>query len=51
MEEYCRVAYDTDDNIKRRMRFAYWVIHAKTHTKEYVIVIAFPRQYWLCEHA
>jgi hypothetical protein len=48
-----RVRQDTDDNIIRRMRFAWWITKAThTHThSEYVILIAFPRQQRLRERA
>jgi hypothetical protein len=41
----------TDDNIIQRMRFAYWITKATDTHSEYVILIAFPRQKWLCERA
>ena len=45
----------TDENIKRRMRFARWISKA-THylslsTSEYVILNAFPRQQWFRKRA
>ena len=50
-EKYGTARQDTDDNIIRRMRFAWWITKATdTHT-EYVILIAFPRQKWLRERA
>jgi len=41
----------TGDNIKQRIRFACWVIKAKSVYSEYVILIAFPLQQWLHERA
>ena len=34
-----------------RMRIAYWVTKATNTHSEYVILIAFPLQQWLCERA
>jgi hypothetical protein len=49
VEKFGRARQATDDNIIRRMRFACWITKATdTHT-EYAILIAFPRQQWLCE--
>ena len=39
----------TDDNVIRRMRLERWTTKATEILSEYVIVIAFPRQQWLCE--
>jgi fatty acid desaturase len=41
----------TDNNIIRRMRFACWITKAKYTHREYVILIAFPKQQWLHERA
>ena len=39
-------------NITRRMRFSCWITKARNRHSEYVIIIvAFPRQQWLREHA
>jgi hypothetical protein len=35
--------------IIRRMRFACWLPRATDTHSEYVILIAFPRQQWLCK--
>jgi hypothetical protein len=40
----------TDDNIIRRMRFAWWITKAIDAQWQYVIVF-FPRQQWLRERA
>jgi hypothetical protein len=51
VEKEHRTRQATDDNIIRRMRCACWITKATdTHTK-YVILIAFPRQQWLCKSA
>jgi hypothetical protein len=51
VEKYGRARQAIDDNITRRMRFACWITKATdTHT-QYVILIAFPRQQWLCERS
>jgi hypothetical protein len=39
----------TDENIIRRMRFACWITKTTGTHSEYVILIAFQRQQWLCE--
>jgi hypothetical protein len=49
MEKYGTAGQATDDNIIRSMRFAYWIPKATDTHSEYVILIAFPRQQWLCE--
>jgi hypothetical protein len=41
----------TDDNIIRRMRFAWWITKATDTHSQYVILIAFPQQQWLLERA
>ena len=38
------------DNIIRRVRSAFWITK-DTHKREYVILIAFPRQGRLCERS
>jgi hypothetical protein len=35
----------------RRMRIVCWITKATNTPSEYVKIIAFPRQQWLCEHA
>jgi hypothetical protein len=49
VEKYGRVRQATDDNTIRRMRFACWITKATDTHSEYVILIAFPRQQWLCK--
>jgi hypothetical protein len=39
------------DNIIRRMRIACWITKATDRHSEYVILIAFAWQHWLCERA
>jgi len=55
MEKYGKALQATDDNIKQRMRFAWWInkaIDTHTHThSENVIIIAFSRQQQLRERA
>jgi hypothetical protein len=41
VEEYGRDEQTTDDNIKRRMRFAFWINNATDTHSEYVILLAF----------
>ena len=49
MERYGRVGVATYDNIIRRMRITCCIIKATDTHSEYVILIAFPEQQWLCE--
>jgi hypothetical protein len=51
VEKYGRARQATDDNIIRRMRFACWITKATDTHSEYLILIALPRQQWLCERA
>ena len=51
MEKCGRARQATDDNIIRRMRFAFWMAKATDTHSEYVIHTAFPRQQWLRERA
>ena len=51
VEKYGTARQATDDNIIRRMRFACWITKATDTHSEYVILIAFPRQQWLCKRA
>jgi len=39
----------TDDDIRRRWRFACWITKATNTHSKYVILIGFPRRKWLCE--
>jgi len=39
----------TDDNITRRMRSACWITKATDIHSEYVIIIPFQLQQWLCK--
>jgi hypothetical protein len=50
LERYCGVGHATDSVI-RRMRVACWITKAADTNPEYVILIVFPRQQWLREHA
>jgi len=47
VEKYGRARQDTDNNIIRRMRFAYLITKATDARSEYLIHITFPRQQWL----
>ena len=38
-------------NIIRRMRFALWITKATGTHSEYITLLAFARQQWLCERA
>ena len=49
-KKYGRVAQATDDSIIWFMCFACWITNATDTHSEYVIVIAFTQQQWLCEH-
>jgi hypothetical protein len=51
VEKYGIDRETADDNIIRRMRFACCITKATDTDSEYVILIAFPRQQWLCERA
>ena len=51
MEKYGTARQTTDDNIIRRMRFAFWIAKATDTHSEYVILIVFARQQWLRERA
>jgi hypothetical protein len=44
VEKYCKAGQATDDNITRRVRFAFWIPTATDTHSEYVIPIAFPQQ-------
>jgi hypothetical protein len=52
VEKYGTAGQATDDNIIRRMRFAWWITKATDPHSEhtYIIIIAFPQQ-WLRERA
>jgi hypothetical protein len=50
--EKCRTAGGaTDGNVRRRMRFAYWITKATNTHSEYVILTGFAPQEWLRERA
>jgi len=49
--KYGTAGQATDDNIVRRMRFAYWINKATFTQSGYVTVIAFPLRQWSCERA
>ena len=51
VEKYGRARQATDDNIIRRMRIACCIPKATDTHSEYVILIAFPLQQWLCERS
>jgi hypothetical protein len=51
VEKYGRARQDTDNNMIRRMRFAYVITKATDSRSEYLILIAFPRQQRLDERA
>jgi hypothetical protein len=51
VEKYDAARQATDDNIIWRMHIARWVAKAADTHSEYVILIAFPQQEWLSEHA
>jgi hypothetical protein len=51
VEKYGRAEETADEYIVRRMRFARWITKDTDTHSEYVIVLAFPRQQWLCERA
>jgi hypothetical protein len=51
VEKYGRVKQAADDRIIRCMCIACWITEPTDKPLEYVIVIAFPLQQWLCEHA
>jgi hypothetical protein len=49
VEKYGTAGQATDGNIIRLMHFACWINKVTETCLEYVILIAFPRQQWLCE--
>jgi hypothetical protein len=51
VEKYGTARQATDDNIIRRMRFAWWITKATDTHSEYVRFIEFPREQWLRERA
>jgi hypothetical protein len=51
VEKYCRTGLAAENNVIRRMLFAYWMAKATEAHSEYVIIIAFPRLQWLRERA
>jgi hypothetical protein len=50
-KKYGAARQATDDNIIRRMAVSCWITKPTDTHSEYVILIAFPRQPWLCERA
>ena len=42
MQKHGRDRMATDDNIIKRMRFAFWVTNATDTYSEYVIIVVFP---------
>jgi len=51
VEKFGSFRQATDDNLIRRMSFARWITKATNTHSEYVILITFPLQQWLCECA
>ena len=51
MEKYGRTRQITGDHIVRRIRIECWIIKAKDTHSEYVMLLRFPRQQYLCERA
>jgi hypothetical protein len=51
VKTYGRETEATDDNIIRRMRIECWINNAKNTHLEYAILVGFPLQQWLQEHA
>ena len=51
MAKYGSVGQDADDNIIRRMRFAYWILKATYAHSECVTRMASARKQWLRERA
>jgi hypothetical protein len=51
VEKYGTARQATDDNIIRRMRFAFWITKATDTHLGYVILVAFLRQQWSRERA
>ena len=51
MENYGAIGLFTDDYIIRSTRNACWITNARDSHSEYVVLIAFPQQHWLCERA
>ena len=49
VEKYGRAGQTTDDNIMWHMCFVCWMIEATNTHSKYVILIAFPWQYWFHE--
>ena len=49
--EKCGTAIQATDNIIKCTRFIFWIYKATDTHSEYVILIDFPRQQWLCERA
>jgi len=50
-KKYGRAGQATDENIIRRIGFAWRITKAIDTLSEYVIFTAFPWQQWLCERA
>jgi hypothetical protein len=51
MEKYGKTRQAIDDNITWLMHFAYRITKATDTHSEYVMLIAFPWEQWLCKHA
>ena len=50
MQKYGTPGQATDGNVILCMRFAHWISKAIDTHPEYVILIAFSLQQWLCKH-
>jgi len=50
VEKYGRARQSTDDNIIQHTHFACWMIKTTDTYSEYLILIAFAWQQWLCKH-
>jgi len=51
VEKYCAARQSTDDNTIQHIQIASWITKATNTHSEYVTLIAFPLQQWLCERA
>jgi hypothetical protein len=51
VEKYGTAIQETDENVIRRMRIAYWITKATETHSECIILPDFPRQQWLRERA
>jgi len=51
VEKYGRVGQATDDNLVRNVRLACWLTKVTNIHSEYLLPVAFMRQYWLHDYA